>query len=59
MTDIQKLKHSEFYYLDYINNFLSTSYFAEYYGWTIKHASEVIKRGKKANRILTNLNNNT
>ena len=56
MTDIQKLQHAEFYYLDYINNFLSTSYFAEYYGWTLTHANKVIKRGKKANRMLTNLN---
>jgi len=52
MDTIAQLEHVEFYYLDYVNNFLSISYFAEYYGWTMKHAKDVIKRGKKANKIL-------
>ena len=38
-------------YLDYFNNFLTVSAFAEYYGLSEKEAFEVIAIGKKHNNI--------
>lgn len=36
-------------YLDYVNNFLTVSSFAEYYGLTIKRANEIINLGREIN----------
>ena len=33
-------------FLDYVNNFLTTTCFADYYGLTEKEALEVLKRGR-------------
>jgi|TARA_Y100000590_G_scaffold84148_1_gene93966 hypothetical protein len=36
-------------YLDYVNNFLTVTRFAEYYGITVKDANEIINLGRIIN----------
>jgi hypothetical protein len=34
-------------FLDYLNNFLTVSAFADYYGFSIKKANKIIRIGRK------------
>lgn len=40
-------------YLDYVNNFLTVSRFAEYYGITEKRANKIINKQRAVNNILS------
>lgn len=39
-------------YLDYVNNFVTLSRFAEYYGLSDSEALKVINEGKRENELL-------
>jgi hypothetical protein len=39
-------------FLDYLNNFLTVSAFADYYGFSIKKANKIIKTGRKEHNKL-------
>ena len=44
-------------YVEYYNDFLTVEYFAEYHGWSLSFARQVINSGRKINhnRDLLNL----
>lgn len=42
-------------YLDYLNNFITVKYFAEYYEISVSEANKVIKQGREVNRKLCGL----
>lgn len=46
---VYRLDRYQELYLDYVNNFLTVSRFAEYYGMTEEHAEEIIYVGRKIN----------
>ena len=43
-------------YVEYYNDFLTVEYFAEYHGWRVDFAKQVIKAGRKINHNQTLLN---
>lgn len=43
-------------YLDYVNNFLTVSSFAEYYDMTEEAALSIIETGRAWNYLITNFN---
>ena len=43
-------------YVEYYNDFLTVEYFAEYRGWPLSFARQVIKSGRKINHNQTLLN---
>ena len=43
-------------YVEYCNDFLTVEYFAEYHGWPLSFARQVINSGKKINHNQTLLN---
>ena len=41
-------------YLDYVNNFLSVDFFAEYYSISVDEANRVINEGRKIKNAIAN-----
>jgi len=50
--DIRPVEALQVIYLDWVNNFLTREYFAEYYGLTLEAAEELIDAGYRAHETM-------